>query len=177
MPATKRQGSNLPVNDFGSSRLLNLNPREENFCSSNLKESDMNSSSWAMKYKDSETSVKQSLAIGKAPKGPSLDCEDSSANSSNLRSENGNVVVVMESDDEDEDDIRPVGKASSRRRQALSSPCSQGFKIPANPGKHGDNQRHGLSSRHLQLSSESDEEFETDKSGEYSPRLYLVIFC
>jgi len=73
-------------------------------------------------------------------------------------------VAVMDSDDDDEEDIRPVGKASSRRRQAFSSPCSQGFKIPANPGKQGDNQRNGLSSRHLQLGSESDEEFETDKS-------------
>lgn len=181
MPATKRQGKNLSVNeakslDFGASRSLNLNPREEKFCCMNLKESKANPSSWAMKSKDSETSVKQSLAMGTAPKGPLLDCEDPSANSSNLRTENGNVVAVMESDDEDEDDIRPVGKASSYRRQALSSPCSQGFKIPANPGKHGDNQRHGLSSRHLQLGSESDEEFETDKSGEYSPRYTWLTF-
>ncbi|KAJ7365468.1 hypothetical protein OS493_005576 [Desmophyllum pertusum] len=97
--------------------------------------------------------------MGTAPKGPSVDCL---ANSSNLRTENGDVVAVMESDDEDEDAIRPVGKATSRRRQALSSPCSQGFKRPVNPGK--DDQRHGLSSRHVQLGSESDEEFETDKS-------------
>lgn len=82
----------------------------------------------------------------------------------------------MDSDDDDEEDIRPVGKASSRRRQAFSSPCSQGFKIPANPGKQGDNQRNGLSSRHLQLDSESDEEFETDKSGEFSLR-GLINFC
>ena len=168
--AAKRQETNLPVNeakslDFGSSRSRNLNPREENFCSMNLQEPE--NSSWAMKYKDSETSVEQFLAIGSASKGPSLNCEDPATNSTNLRTENGDVVAVMDSDDDDEDDIRPVGKASSRRRQALSSPCSQGFKMPANPGKQGDNQRNGLSSRHLQLGSESDEEFETDKSGEF----------
>jgi len=160
--ATKRRETNLPVNeakslDFSSSRSRNLNPREDNFFSTNLQEPA--NPSWAMKHEDS--------AVGSAPKGPSLDCGDTSTNSTNLRTENGDVVAVMDSDDDDEDDIRPVGKASSRRRQALSSPCSQGFKIPANPGKEGDNQRNGLSSRHLQLGSESDEEFETDKSGEF----------
>lgn len=176
MPATKKQEKTLLVNeakslDFSASQLLNLNRREENFCSTNVQEPEANPSSWAMKYKDSETSVKQSLVMGTAPRGPSLDCEDPSANSSSLRTENGNVVAVMDSDDDDEDDIRPVGKASSRRRQALSSPCSQGFKMPANPGKQSDNnQRNGLSSRHLQLGSESDDEFETDKSGEFPLR-------
>ena len=174
MPATKKQGKTLPVNeakslDFGGSRSLILNQREENFCSMNIQEPEANPSSRAMKYKDSEMSVNQSLAMGTASRGPSLDCEDPSTNSSNLRTENGNVVAVMDSDDDNEDDIRPVGKASSRRRQALSSPCSQGFKIPANPGKQSDNnQRNGLSSRHLQLGSESDDEFETDKSGEFT---------
>ena len=182
MPVTKKQGGILPVNEaksleFGASRSLNLNRREENFCSSNLKEPDANSSSWAMKYKDSETSaVKQPLAVGTAPKASSLDCEDPSANASNLRTENGNVVAVMDSDDEDEEDIRPVGRARSRRGQALSSPCSQGFKKPGCPGKYVDNQRHGLSSRHPQLGSESDEEFETDKPGEFSLRC-LISFC
>lgn len=138
MPATKKQEKTLPVNeakslDLSASQLLNLNRREENFCSTNV--------------------------------------QDPSANSSSLRTENGNVVAVTDSDDDDEDDIRPVGKASSRRRQALSSPCSQGFKMPANPGKQSDNnQRSGLSSRHLQQGSESDDEFETDKSGEFSLR-------
>ena len=177
MPATKKQGKTLPVNeakslDFGGSRTLNLNQREDNFCSINIQEPKANPSSRAMKYEDSEVSVNQSLAMGTIPRGASLDCEDPSVNSSNLRTENGNVVAVMDSDDDDEDDIRPVGKASSRRRQALSSPCSaQGFKMPANPGKRSDNnQRNGLSSLHLQLGSESDEEFETDKSGEFSLR-------
>ena len=182
MPATKKQGKTLPVNeakslDFGASRSLIANQREENFYSTNVQEPEANPSSWAMKDKDSETSVKQSLAMETAPRGPSLDCEDPLANSSNLRTENGNVVAVMDSDDDDEDDIRPVGKASSRRKQALSSPCSQGFKMPANPGKHSDNnQRNGLSSRHLQVGSESDDEFETDKSGEFSLR-GLINFC
>lgn len=182
MPATKKQEKTLPVNeakssDFSASQSLNLNRREENFCSTNVQESEANPSSWAMKYKDSETSVKQSLVMGTAPRGPSLGCEDPPANSSSLRTENGNVVAVMDSDDDDEDDIRPVGKASSRRRQALSSPCSQGFKMPANPGKQSDNnQRNGLSSRHLQLGSESDDEFETDKSGEFSLRS-LIKCC
>ena len=183
MPVTKKQEKNFPVNeskslDFGASRSLNLNPWEENLCSTNLNEPEAKSSSSATKYKDSEMSVKQSLTMGTASKGSSMDCEDPSANSSNLRTENGNVVAVMDSDDDDEDDIRPVGKASSRRRQALSSPCSQGFKIPANPGKQGDNQRHALSSSHLQLGSESDEEFETDKSGEFLLRCgCLISFC
>lgn len=169
MPTMKTQGSNLPINeaeslDFGSSKSLSVNqPREENFCGTNLKESNANSSSRGMEYKGSEMALKQSLPMGTVPKGPSLDCAEPLANPSNLRTENGNVVAVMESDDEDEDAIRPVGKASSRRRQALSSPCSQGFKKPANPERV--NQRLGLSSRHLQLGSESDEEFETDKSG------------
>ena len=182
MPAAKKQENTFPANeakslDFGASRSLLVNQSEENFCSTNVQEPEANLSSWTMKYKDSETSVKQSLAIGTAPRGPSLDCEDPSANSSNLRTENGNVVAVMDSDADDEDDIRPVGKASSRRKQALSSPCSQGFKIPANPGKQRDNnQRNGLSSRHLQVGSESDDEFESDKSGEFSLR-GLINFC
>ena len=173
MPAMKSKSSNLLINeakslDFGSSRSLSQNqPREENFCGTNLKGSNAKTLSRTMKCKDSETELKQSLPMATVPKGPSLDCEEPLADSlnKNLRTENGNVVAVMESDDEDEDAIRPVGKASSRRRQALSSPCSQGFKIPANPAKDSVNQRQGLSSRHLQLGSESDEEFETDKSG------------
>ena len=169
MPAIKSQSSNLPLNDsksldFGSSRSLSLNePREDNFCSTNLKGPNANSSRRAMERKGSDAAQKHSLPMGTVPKRSSFDCEEPLPNPLNLRTEKGNVVAVMESDDEDEDAIRPVGKATSRRRQALSSPCSQGFKIPADPGKETVNQRHGLSSR--QLGSESDEEFEADKSG------------
>ena len=181
IPVTNRQGKHLPVNeasllDFGASRSVNSKAREDKFCSTNVKEPEAHSSLWVTECKVSETSVKQSPAIGTDLKGSLMNCENPSANSTNLRTENGNVVAVMESDDEDEEDIRPVGKASSRMRQALSSPCSQGFKKPYNPGNHDDNPRHGLSSRHLQLGSESDEEFETHKSGEFSLRC-LTSFC
>lgn len=171
MSAIKSQISNLPLNDaksldFGSSRSLSLNQhREENFSGTNLKGPNANSSPRAMECKSSDAAQKHSLPMGTVPKRSSFECKEPLANPLNLRTENGSVVAVMESDDDDEDAIRPVGKASSRRRQALSSPCSQGFKIPADPGKETINQHHGLSSRRLQLGSESDEEFETDKSG------------
>ena len=88
--------------------------------------------------------MKQSPGISATLSDRSLFCEGPLADSSNLRTENGNVVAVMESDDEDEGVIRPVWKAISRRKQALSSPCSQEFKKPVNPGKNDGHQRHGL---------------------------------
>lgn len=171
IPVTNRQGKHLPVNevsllDLSASRSVNSKAREDKFCSTNLKEPEAHSPLWVTECKVSETSVKQSSVMGTDLEGSLINCENPSPNSTNLRTENGNVVAVMESDDEDEKDIRPVGKASSRMRQVLSSPCSQGFKKPYNPGNHDDNPRHGLSSRHLQLGSESDEEFETHKLGE-----------
>lgn len=173
MPVTNRQGKHLPVNK--ALRSVNLKAREEKFCFKNFKEPEEHSSLWVTKCNNSETSVKQSPAMGTDPGSSLMNCENPSENSTNLRTENGNVVAVMESDEEeDEEDIRPVGKVSSRMRQALSSPCSQGFKKPYNPGNHDDNPRHGLSSR--QLGSESDEEFEAYNSGEFSLRC-LISFC
>ena len=175
MLATKAQSSYLPGNqarslDFDSSNSLNVT--EDNSCGSNIDGTKVNRSSRDIAFRDSEMTVEQPHSVDTAPNGTSVDCEDDSANLSNLRTQNGAVVAVMESDNEqdDEDDvIRPVGKAVSLRRRALSSPCSQeGFKRPANPGKQPDNHPRCVSSRNLQLGSESDEEFEVDKSGEFS---------
>ena len=94
----------------------------------------------------------------------SVDGEGIPANSTNLRTLNGAVIAVLESEDEDDEGviIRPAKKAIPFRKRALSSPCSQAeFKRPVNPGQQRKNQR-------CVLSSESDEDFEGDKSGEFS---------
>ena len=166
---TKAQGSSIPANQARSNS-LNLNPDEDNSCDENVDGPKENGSSMDIECRDSKTSPRESVSTVTVPKDSSGDREDQSANLSHLRTHNGAVVAVMESDDEedDEDVIRPVGKAISLRRQALSSPCSQeGFKKPANPGKHHCKQTYRASSRNLQMESESDEEFEVDKSGKF----------
>ena len=94
----------------------------------------------------------------------SVDGEGIPANSTNLRTLNGAVIAVLESEDEDDEGviIRPAKKAIPFRKRALSSPCSQAeFKRPVDPGQQQKNPR-------CVLSSESDEDFEDGKSGEYS---------
>ena len=155
----------------GSSNSLKLNSREGRFCGENLDGAKANSLSRDVERRISETLVTRPVSMDTAPITTPVDHEERSANLSNLRTHNGAVVAVMESEDEedDEDVIRPARKAISFRRRALSSPCSQEeFKKPTNPGKLRDNQHHPLSSRNLQLGSESDEEFEVQKSGESS---------
>lgn len=172
---TKTQGISVVANQAktvtGSSSSLNLNSREGSFCGENLDGAKVKSLSRDVECKISETLVERSVSMDTAPITTPVDHEERSANLSNLRTHNGAVVAVMESEDEedDEDVIRPVRKAISFRRRALSSPCSQEeFKRPTNPGKLRNNQHHHLSSRNLQLGSESDEEFDVQKSGESS---------
>ena len=94
----------------------------------------------------------------------SVDGEGIPANPTNVRTLNGAVIAVLESEDEDDEGviIRPAKKAIPFRKRVLSSPCSQAeFKRPVNPGQQQKNPR-------CVLSSESDEDFEDGKSGEYS---------
>ncbi|XP_015770210.1 PREDICTED: uncharacterized protein LOC107348675 [Acropora digitifera] len=94
----------------------------------------------------------------------SVDGEGIPANSTNLRTLNGAVIAVLESEDEDDEGviIRPAKKAIPFRKRALSSPCSQAeFKRPVNPGQQQKNPR-------CVLSSESDEDFEDGKSDVHS---------
>lgn len=101
-----------------------------------------------------------------APDGShsSVDGEGIPANPTNVRTFNGAVIAVLESEEEDDEEvvIRPAKKATPFRKRALSSPCSPGeFKRPVNPEQQQKNQR-------CVLSSESDEDFEVGKSGECS---------
>lgn len=94
----------------------------------------------------------------------SVDGEGIQANPTNVRTLNGAVIAVLESEDEDDEGviIRPAKKVIPFRKRALSSPCSQAeFKRPVNPGQQQKNQ-YGV------LSSESDDDFEGGKSGEFS---------
>lgn len=85
---------------------------------------------------------------------------------SKLKTKGSSVVAVMESDDDD--DIRPVGKASSLRRRALSSPPSQEFKKPSVPTEaRGQQTTKDRSPPVSTVSAEhdSDEEFEFRNKG------------
>lgn len=168
--AKKSEGPQAKPMNFGSTSSLKMNSKEE-LRVMKLQGTSMNCSSRPNEPMNSET-------VAREPSSTDMVCDvslakDCAANLSNLRTHNGTVVAVMESEDENdrEDDeegvIRPVRKAISLRRQALSSPCSQeGFKRP--PDKRCENQPHSLSSRIGRLGSESDEEFEVDKSGQCS---------
>ena len=168
--AKKSEGPQAKSMNFGSTSSLKMNSKEE-LRVVKLQGTSMNCSSRPNEPMNSET-------VARLPSSTDMVCDvslakDCAANLSNLRTHNGTVVAVMESEDENdrEDDeegvIRPVRKAISLRRQALSSPCSQeGFKRPAD--KRCENQPHSLSSRIGRLGSESDEEFEVDKSGQCS---------
>ena len=168
--AKKLEGPQAKPMNFGSTSSLKMNSKEE-LRVVKLQGTSMNCSSRPNEPMNSET-------VAREPSSTDMVCDvslakDCAANLSNLRTHNGTVVAVMESEDENdrEDDeegvIRPVRKAISLRRQALSSPCSQeGFKRP--PDKRCENQPHSLSSRIGRLGSESDEEFEVDKSGQCS---------
>ena len=168
--AKKSEGPRTKSMNFGSTSSLKLNSKEE-LRVVKLQGTSMNCSSRPNEPVNSET-------VARLPSSTDMVCDvslakDCAANLSNLRTHNGTVVAVMESEDEndreddEEDVIRPVRKAISLRRQALSSPCSQeGFKRPAD--KRCENQPHSLSSRIGRLGSESDEEFEVDKSGQCS---------
>ena len=168
--AKKSEGPQAKPMNFGSTNSLKMNSNEE-LRVVKLHGTSMNCSSRPNEPMNSET-------VAREPSSTDMVCdvslaEDCAANLSNLRTHNGTVVAVMESEDEndreddEEDVIRPVRKAISLRRQALSSPCSQeGFKRP--PDKRCENQPHSLSSRIGRLGSESDEEFEVDRSGQYS---------
>ena len=168
---TKTQDISVPANQ-AKPNSLNPNPGEDNSCDVNIDGPREKVSSRNIECRDSKMSLREPVSTVTAPKDSSGDREDRSADLSHLRTHNGAVVAVMESDDEDgEDVIRPVGKAISLRRQALSSPCSQeGFKKPVSPGKHRYNQTYRASSRDVRLGSESDEEFEVHKSGEFKLR-------
>ena len=168
--AKKSEGPRTKSMNFGSTSSLKMNSKEE-LRVVKLQGTSMNCSSRPNEPMNSET-------VARLPSSTDMVCDvslakDCAANLSNLRTHNGTVVAVMESEDENdrEDDeegvIRPVRKAISLRRRALSSPCSQeGFKRP--PDKRCENQPHSLSSRIGRLGSESDEEFEVDKSGQCS---------
>ena len=168
--AKKSEGPRTKSMNFGSTSSLKMNSKEE-LRVVKLQGTSMNCSSRPNEPMNSET-------VARLPSSTDMVCDvslakDCAANLSNLRTHNGTVVAVMESEDEndreddEEDVIRPVRKAISLRRQALSSPCSQeGFKRPAD--KRCENQPHSLSSRIGRLGSESDEEFEVDKSGQCS---------
>ena len=168
--AKKSEGPQAKSMNFGSTSSLKMNSKEE-LRVVKLQGTSMNCSSRPNEPMNSET-------VARLPSSTDMVCDvslakDCAANLSNLRTHNGTVVAVMESEDEndreddEEDVIRPVRKAISLRRQALSSPCSQeGFKRPAD--KRCENQPHSLSSRIGRLGSESDEEFEVDKSGQCS---------
>ena len=168
--AKKSEGPQAKSMNFGSTSSLKMNSKEE-LRVVKLQGTSMNCSSRPNEPMNSET-------VARLPSSTDMVCDvslakDCAANLSNLRTHNGTVVAVMESEDEndreddEEDVIRPVRKAISLRRQALSSPCSQeGFKRP--PDKRCENQPHSLSSRIGRLGSESDEEFEVDKSGQCS---------
>lgn len=165
---TKDNGLLFPgTKSLNLSRSKSLSDKSvnDNSCGVNIEIPEVNSLARPMECSSPETSVKQSSKTSMAFTGSSLDREEHLANSSNLRTENGNVVAVMESDDEDESVIRPVGRAISRRKRVLSSPCSQEFRKPASPEKSKSNQRIGFSSCNPQLESNSDEEFETGKPG------------
>ena len=156
MFATKIQANQAKSLDSGSSF------READFGGGNVGVPTGNSTLKSTDCRKLETADKQAL---------SMVADERSANLSHLRTHNGAVVAVMESEDEDDDEdvIRPVRKAISVRRQALASPCSQeGFKRPANPEKQRGNQPDRPSSRVRPLGSESDEEFEVDKPGEFA---------
>ena len=175
---TKTQGISIVANQAktvtGSSNSLKLDSREGSFCGGNLDGTKVKSLSRDVESRVSETLVKRPVSMDTTP----VDHEERSVNLSNLRTHNGAVVAVMESEDEedDEDVIRPARKAISFRRRALSSPCSQEeFKRPTNPGKLRNNKHHRLSSRNLQLGSESDEEFEVQKSGESTLWCIIII--
>ena len=167
----KSEGPPAKPMNFGSANPLKLNSNEGELSVVKLHGTSMNCSSSPTEPMNSETVAREPSSIDMAC-DVSL-AKDCAANLSNLRTHNGTVVAVMESEDEnneeeDEDDvIRPVRKAISLKRQALSSPCSQeGFKRPAD--KRRENQPHSLSHRFGRLGSESDEEFEVDKSGQCS---------
>ena len=154
-----------------SSNSLKLNSKEGSFCGEHFDGTKVNSLSMDVECTVSDTSVKLPVSMDTASITASVDHEERSENLSNLRTRNGAVVAVMESEDEEDDEhvIRPARKAISFRKRALSSPCSQEeFKRPTNPGKLRDNQPHCLFSRNLQLGSGSDDEFEVQKSGESS---------
>lgn len=168
--AKKSEGPQAKPMNFGSTNSLKMNSNEK-LRVVKLHGNSMNCSSRPTEPMDSETVAREHSSTDMVC-DVSL-AEDCAANLSNLRTHNGTVVAVMESEDEndkeddEEDVIRPVRKTISQRRQALSSPCSQeGFKRP--PDKRCENQRHSLSSRIGRLGSESDEEFEVDKSGQCS---------
>ena len=168
--AKKSEGPQAKPMNFGSTISLKMNSNEEPPVVK-LHGASMNCSSRPTEPMNSE-------AVAREPSSTDMVCDvslakDCAANLSNVRTHNGTVVAVMESEDEndkeddEEDVIRPVRKTISLRRQALSSPCSQeGFKRPAD--KRWENQPHSLSSRIGRLGSESDEEFEVDKSGQCS---------
>ena len=168
--AKKSEGPQAKPMNFGSTNSLKMNSSEEPPVVK-LHGTSMNCSSRPTEPMNSE-------AVAREPSSTDMVCDvslakDCAANLSNVRTHNGTVVAVMESEDEndkeddEEDVIRPVRKTISLRRQALSSPCSQeGFKRPAD--KRCENQPHSLSSRIGRLGSESDEEFEVDKSGQCS---------
>ena len=165
---TKDNGLLFPgTKSLNLSRSKSLSDKSvnDNSCGVNIEIPEVNLLARPMECSSPETSVKQSSKTSMAFTGSSLDREEHLANSSNLRTENGNVVAVMESDDDDESVIRPVGRAISRRKRVLSSPCSQEFRKPASPEKSKSNQRIGFSSCNPQLESNSDEEFETGKPG------------
>ena len=169
--AKKSEGLPAKPMNFGSTNSLKMNSNEGELSVVKLHGTSLNCSSRPTKPMNSETVAREASSTDMVC-DVSL-AKDCAANLSNLRTHNGTVVAVMESEDEndreddEEDVIRPVRKAISLRRQALSSPCSQeGFKRPAD--KRCENQPHSLSSRIGRLGSESDEEFEVDKSGQCS---------
>ena len=169
--AKKSEGLPAKPMNFGSTNSLKMNSNEGELSVVKLHGTSLNCSSRPTKPMNSETVAREASSTDMVC-DVSL-AKDCAANLSNLRTHNGTVVAVMESEDEndreddEEDVIRPVRKAISLRRQALSSPCSQeGFKRPAD--KRCENQPHSLSTRIGRLGSESDEEFEVDKSGQCS---------
>ena len=104
---------------FGSRTSCGLIPMRRDSSSRNKLDESMAVLGGATKHGDSVTAAKRP-----SPKLP--------ANLSKLRTQDGKVVAVMESDSDNEgDDITPVGKAVALRRRTLSSPSSQEFRGPA----------------------------------------------
>lgn len=172
---TKNQSGGKAANqatstNYSSSNSLNPISKEGNVFGENVDGTKVNCPSRDIENRDSETSIIPPLSMDTAPNGTAVVREDPSANLSNLRTHNGAVVAVMESEDEDDDDVvRPAKKAISFRKRALSSPCPlEQFKRPADPAKHCENQTRRVKYRNLYLNSESDEEFEVQKTGKFS---------
>ncbi|XP_068729595.1 Fanconi anemia group M protein-like [Montipora capricornis] len=148
----------VPVDTVPSSS----HTKGRNFCGVNTDSPQVNFSSRNTESKGRLKAHQHPVATNDTLEGShmSVHCEGASANLSNLRTLNGTVVAVMESDDEEDDEvvIRPAKKAIPFRKRALSSPCSQEeFKRPANPGQQHNNPRR-------LLSSDSDEDFEVSSS-------------